>query len=79
MLASINQAVISTMGVITTSCGALERVAKTADNIAAVAEERSGEYLDTARIKRAKNYQIISQELDALGIASVQPTLLLPK
>ena len=79
MFGSITRAVEAAANVLVVSCNAAEKVAKSADNLASVMEEKSGEYLDTARIKRAKNYATLDAELKALGITSVQPTLLLPK
>lgn len=41
---------------------ALERLGKTADNLATVAEESSGQYKDAARIERAARLHKLKQE-----------------
>lgn len=52
MFTSITNAIIAIMTSITTSAGALDKVAKSLDNLATVAEETSATYVDEAKADR---------------------------
>jgi len=52
MFTSIINAIVAIMTSITTSAGALDKVAKSLDNLATVAEETSASYVDEAKSDR---------------------------
>lgn len=62
MFSSIAQAVIAFCTAFITLASALNKVASTVDNLATVADETSGQYVDDARAQRAKNQKLLEAE-----------------
>lgn len=62
MFAAISAAITSLFTVITTLCSASNKTAKALDNLATVAEEMSGTYVDNARADRELGQEIINRQ-----------------
>lgn len=50
--------------------GAFEKIAKTADNLATVAEESSGQYVDEARASRQQKLLALNKETKLIEVAN---------
>ena len=63
---SVGQAVGSVLNVVIVAAGAVEKVVKSVDNLASVAEETSGMYLERTRIQNKGVKAMLEGELKLL-------------
>lgn len=66
MFTAVANALIAIMTAVTTAAGASEKLAKSLDNLATVAEETSGAYVDQARINREKQKRELLKSLESV-------------